>query len=70
MEDIIPDLVNSHGPASIRNMLNVFDGLNYPHLLSVCQMIQSNMNRFTTTIKRNNLLPSPVPLTQGADPYI
>ena len=70
MEDIIPDLVGPHSAASIRNILDTFDGLDYPHLLGVYQMIQSNMNGFALFMKRNNLVPPPALLIQGADPCI
>ena len=70
MEEIMPDLVGPHSAASIRNMLDSFDGLDYPHLLGVYHMMQSNMNGFAVFMKRNNLLPPPAVLIQGADPCI
>ena len=70
MEDIMPDLVGPHSAASIRNMLDSFDGLDYPHLLGVYHMMQSNMNGFAAFMRRSNLLPPPAVLIQGADPCI
>ena len=70
MEDVMPELVGPHSAASIRNMLDTFDSLDYPHLLGVYHMIQANMNGFAIFMKRNNLLPPPALLIQGADPCI
>ena len=70
MEDIIPDLVSPHSPVSIRNGLDKFDGLDYPQLLGVYHLIQANMHGFAIFMKRNNLLPPPALLIQGADPCI
>ena len=70
MEDVIPDHVGPHSAASIRNTLDTFDGLDYPHLLGVHQMLQANMNSFAIFMKKNNTLPPPALLIQGADPCI
>ena len=70
MEDIIPDHVGPHSKASIRNTFDTFDGLDYPHLLGVYHMLQASMIEFAIFMKKNNILPPPALLVQGADPCI
>lgn len=70
MEDVLPELVDPHSAASIRNTLDSFDGLDYSNLLAIYNTIQSNMRSFALFMKRSNIFPPPALHIQGADPCI